>query len=310
MNPYYVHGSWPATAGAGTSAPARAELDSITAGFAKLPTLSGNGSKACVIDAGGTAITVTTGTLALAGNFATTGAYNTSLTQGASVTLTLPVVSGTLATLAGAESLSNKTLVDPALGTPASGTLTSCTGLPISTGVSGLGSNVATALAVAIGSDGAPVTFNGALGTPSSGAIDACTYNGAVPGSWTTPAFSAGDFTGSGSMTWTVAEADVVTYAYTIINKMMTVSFDIRTTTVAGTPSTTFSITIPASKVSTKPMFSTVFVFDNSASAASPCYAAVAASGTTIDIALLAGGNFAASTNLTYVRGQITFEIN
>lgn len=33
-----------------------------------------------------------------------------------------------------------------ALGTPSSGTLTSCTGLPISTGVSGLGSGVATAL--------------------------------------------------------------------------------------------------------------------------------------------------------------------
>lgn len=38
-------------------------------------------------------------------------------------------------------------LVTPALGTPSSGTLTSCTGLPISTGVSGLGSNVATFLA-------------------------------------------------------------------------------------------------------------------------------------------------------------------
>jgi hypothetical protein len=34
-----------------------------------------------------------------------------------------------------------------ALGTPSSGTLTSCTGLPISTGVSGLGTNVATFLA-------------------------------------------------------------------------------------------------------------------------------------------------------------------
>ena len=39
------------------------------------------------------------------------------------------------------------TLVTPVLGTPSSGTLTSCTGLPISTGVSGLGSNVATMLA-------------------------------------------------------------------------------------------------------------------------------------------------------------------
>lgn len=58
-----------------------------------------------------------------------------------------------------------------ALGTPSSGTLSSCTGLPISTGVSGLGTGVATALAVNTGSSGAFVVNGGALGTPSSGTV-------------------------------------------------------------------------------------------------------------------------------------------
>lgn len=61
------------------------------------------------------------------------------------------------------------TLVTPILGTPASGTLTNCT-LPIGA-VTGLGTGVATALAVNTGSAGAPVLFNGALGTPSSGTL-------------------------------------------------------------------------------------------------------------------------------------------
>ena len=48
----------------------------------------------------------------------------------------------------------------------------------VSSGVSGLGTNVATALAVNVGSSGAVVTNGGALGTPSSGTLSSCTVDG------------------------------------------------------------------------------------------------------------------------------------
>lgn len=46
------------------------------------------------------------------------------------------------------------------LGTPSSGTLTSCTGLPISTGVSGLGTGVATAASNAVNASGGLITYS------------------------------------------------------------------------------------------------------------------------------------------------------
>lgn len=61
-------------------------------------------------------------------------------------TITLPST-GTVATLSGTETLSGKTLSSVVLGTPTSGTLTNCTDLPVSTGISGLGSGIAAFLA-------------------------------------------------------------------------------------------------------------------------------------------------------------------
>jgi hypothetical protein len=80
-----------------------------------------------------------------------------------------------------------------ALGTPASATLTNATGLPISTGVSGLGTGVATFLATPSSANLAsavtdetgsgslvfatsPTLVTPALGTPSSGTLTNCTF--------------------------------------------------------------------------------------------------------------------------------------
>lgn len=115
--------------------------------------------------------TAATFTLADNSTFTTIGAYSVTLTVTGATSVTLPTsglltttsdklsvfASTTSAELAGVISdetgsgslvfANSPTLVSPALGTPSSATLTNATGLPISTGVSGLGSGVATFLA-------------------------------------------------------------------------------------------------------------------------------------------------------------------
>jgi len=66
----------------------------------------------------------------------------------AATTDVLPIVqAGTTKQVTNALLFTNSTLVTPVLGTPQSGTLTNCTGLPVASGISGLGTGVATFLA-------------------------------------------------------------------------------------------------------------------------------------------------------------------
>ena len=111
----------------------------------------------------------------------------------AATTDVLPIVQGgTTKQVTNALLFTNATLVTPALGTPASGVLANCTGLPIATGVSNLGTGVATFLTTPSSANllaaltdetgtganvfaNTPTLVTPILGTPTSGTLTSCT---------------------------------------------------------------------------------------------------------------------------------------
>ena len=99
-------------------------------------------------NAGGTEASVGTSWFVMEHNLSGVALTSGTLAQFASTTSSQ--LAGVISDETGSGALvfaNTPTLVTPILGTPTSGTLTNCTGLPISTGVSGLGTGIATFLA-------------------------------------------------------------------------------------------------------------------------------------------------------------------
>lgn len=129
--------------------------------FVKVASSVADGVTSVNVSGGTTGLTTTggpitsTGTITLTGTLAATngGTGLTSLGSGVAAFLGTPSSANLAAAVSdetgsGALVFANSpTLVTPALGTPSSATLTNATGLPIATGVSGLGTGVATFLA-------------------------------------------------------------------------------------------------------------------------------------------------------------------
>lgn len=152
------------------------------------------------------------------------------------------------------------TLVTPALGTPTALVLTNATGLPVASGISGLGTGVATALAVNVGSSGAPVVNGGALGTPSSGVATNLTgtASGLTAGTVTTNANLTGPVTSSGNAT-------------TLACIIQVAASDTSTAITAGTGKVTFrmphalTLTAVRASVNTAPTGATIIIDINEA---------------------------------------------
>lgn len=98
-NSYYNHGSYPTPNSPGSSGQLRSELDSITTGFSKLPTLSGNGNNIVRVNAAGTllesivSVPVSSGGTGLT-SYTANGALYANGTGTALLTGTLPITSG------------------------------------------------------------------------------------------------------------------------------------------------------------------------------------------------------------------------
>jgi hypothetical protein len=124
---------------------------------------------------GGTGVNNSGKTITLGGNLTTSGAFALTLTQTATTNVTLPTT-GTLATLAGSETFTNKTLTSPNLTTPAIG----------GSGATFAGSSSGTVTVVSTASAGGTLTLPNATGTfITTGNLSSITTVGTVTsGTW------------------------------------------------------------------------------------------------------------------------------
>lgn len=126
-------------------------------------------------------------------------------------------------------------------------------------------------------------------------------------GAWITPAYLAANFTANAG-TWTVDSGDVTTYQYVLRGRTLTLAFYLDTTTTSGGMGADLRVAIPAGLIAAKTSQNPIQTGDNNASAIGLGVAGVALA--FITLRLVNAAAWASTiTNLTYVHGQITIEV-
>lgn len=125
-------------------------------------------------------------------------------------------------------------------------------------------------------------------------------------GEWTSVTYAAGNFTAGGTQTWTVDSGDVTQFSYSETGLTQRVQLILLTTTVGGTPNPELRVAIPNSRTAARTTTGWCVGLDNSTSFRGFWQANSGNTYVTIYNDPTAGTNWAAATNTTQVRCDIT----
>lgn len=124
-------------------------------------------------------------------------------------------------------------------------------------------------------------------------------------GEWTTVTHSAGNFTGSGSLTWTVDSGDMLINRYTDVGLTMWWSLGLVNTSTGGTASDELRVTLPASRTVSATTTGACAGVDNGTTVET-VYTATAGNTYVTFYRTIAGANWSnASTNATSIRCMV-----
>jgi len=128
-------------------------------------------------------------------------------------------------------------------------------------------------------------------------------------GAWSNVAFSASNYTATGT-TWTVTAAQQVTLKYTLIGTTLLVTFYINTSTVGGATANLF-LTLPLNAAATVTAYGTCVYDDNATRGTGVILAATGTTSPQLKLMKdIAGSvNWSNSAALT-IAGQIAFEVS
>lgn len=128
-------------------------------------------------------------------------------------------------------------------------------------------------------------------------------------GEWQSVAYSAGNFTAGGSMTWTVDSGDQVAYSYMLIGHTLFLAATLNTTTVGGTLGNELRVAVPGGfTCANSATLGAIRAFDSGTDTVG---FAAAQSGAAY-VRLFRGGfsNWAASTNNTSIQINVVLQVN